>query len=485
MARPVVIGIDSSTQSTKAIAVEVATGQVVGEGRAPHAGTDTQDPASWWAALSQAVSQAVGSGSGHGNGLTVEAISVGGQQHGLVTLDAGGEPVVPASLWNNVAAAPDAERLNGEADFAAEVGTRLVAAVTIAKVAHLARTDPDAMASTAAICLPHDYLTLRLTGELTTDRGDASGSGWWSPASGETRRDLLALACGAAAADRLRLPAVLGPGERAGVLSAGAAAGLGLTAGIPVAPGTGDNMAAALGIGAGPGELVMSLGTSGTVFMVSEEPTADPTGEVCGFADATGRFLPLACMINCTRAFDLVAGLLGIGREEALARAGAVEPGAGGLLLLPYFGGERTPNLPAATGDLSGLTEGTLRPDLVLRAALDGVAAGIDYCLGALARVGVEATDATLVGGGSASPVWRQAIADATGLRIAVRGGGEHAARGAATQAAALILDEPVAAVAARWRPGVVAEVEPRPGTRAAFRLDERRVLIERARAAG
>nr|MBA2754383.1 xylulose kinase [Chloroflexia bacterium] len=277
---------------------------------------------------------------------------------------------------------------------------------------------------------------------------------------------------------------VLGPGEWAGTLSAAAATELNLPAGIPVGAGTGDNMAAALGIGAAPGELVISLGTSGTAFMASEKPTADPTGEVCGFADATGRFLPLACMINCTRAFDLVAGLLGIDREDALARAGAIEPGAGGLLLLPYFGGERTPNLPMATGSLSGLSEGTLRPDLLLRAALDGVAAGIAYCLGALARVGVVAGEATLVGGGSVSPVWRQAIADATGLRITVRGGAEHAARGAAAQAAALVLREPVSEVAARWRPEVVVDVAPRPGMGAAFRLDERRALIEHARGA-
>ena len=479
MARPVVIGIDSSTQSTKAIVVEVASGQVVGEGRAPHVGIDTQDPASWWSALRLAVRGAIAASD---DAFAVRAIAVGGQQHGLVALDDAGAPVVPASLWNNVAAAPDAERLNREADFAAAVGTRLVAAVTVAKVAHLSRLDPAAMAKTAAVCLPHDYLTSRLTGDLTTDRGEASGSGWWSPASGETRRDLLALACGPAMADRLRLPTVLGPDQAAGTLAAGPAADLGLPAGIPVGPGTGDNMAAALGIGAAPGELVISLGTSGTVFMVSESPTADPSGEVCGFADATGRFLPLACMINCTRAFDLVAGLLGIGRDEALARAGAIDPGAGGLLLMPYFGGERTPNLPDATGELSGLTEPNLRPDVVLRAALDGVAAGIAYCLGALARVGVVASEATLVGGGSVSPVWRQAIADATGLRITVRGGTEHAARGAAAQAAALVLGEPVATVAARWRPPVTTEVDPRPGTQSAFRLDERLARIERMR---
>ncbi|MGI8642802.1 MAG: xylulokinase [Thermomicrobiales bacterium] len=473
MSRSVVLGIDSSTQSTKVVAVDLTTGEIAGEGRAPHSGEDRQRPEDWWNALLAATREAVSPD------FNVEAIAAGGQQHGLVALDEANQPVMPASLWNNTAAAPDAERLNDEADFAAEVGSRLVASFTIAKVAHLARTDPEAMSRTSAICLPHDYLNLRLTGNLATDRGDASGSGWWSPISGEQRRDLLALACGDQNAQRLLLPDVRCPEQQAGSLHADAAKALGLPDGIPVAAGTGDNMAAALGIGAAPGELVISLGTSGTAFMVSQTPTKDPSGEVCGFADATGRFMPLACMLNCTRVLDVIAGMLGIERQEALDRAGAVEPGADGLLLLPYFEGERTPNLPQSTGSLSGLRAASATPDLLLRAAIDGVAAGIAYCVDALCEVGITAPAATLVGGGSASPVWRQAIADATGLEIAVRGGGEHGARGAAIQAAAIVTNEPVAAVAARLRPEIISEIQPRPGTRAAFRLDERRQLID------
>lgn len=472
----VVLGIDSSTQSTKVVAVDLDIGEVVGEGRAPHTGEDWQRPEDWWEALIAATDGAVSSD------MEVEAISAGGQQHGLVALDEANQSVVPASLWNNTDAAPDAARLNDEADFAAEVGSHLVASFTIAKVAHLTRTDPAAMARTAAICLPHDYLNLRLTGTLATDRGDASGCGWWSPISGEQRRDLLALACGDETARRLLLPDVRGPEQQAGTLYPEAAKALGLPAGIPVAAGTGDNMAAALGIGAAPGELVISLGTSGTAFMVSETPTSDPSGEVCGFADATGRYMPLDCMLNCTRVLDVIAGMLGIGRQDALNRAGAVEPGAGGLLLLPYFEGERTPNLPQSTGSLSGLRAASATPELLLRAAVDGVAAGIAYCVDALAKVGITAPAATLVGGGSASPVWRQAIADATGLSIAVRGGGEHAARGAAIQAAAIVTNEPVATVAARWRPEIISDIQPRPGTRDAFRLDERRQRIDEMR---
>jgi len=292
------------------------------------------------------------------------------------------------------------------------------------------------------------------------------------------RRDLLALAAGEEVAQRMRLPEVRGPEEPAGLLTSGAAADLGLPAGIPVGPGTGDNMAAALGVGAGPGEVVISLGTSGTAFVVSDQPTADETGEVCGFADATGRFMPLACMINCTRVLDTVAGLLGIDRATALDRAGAVPPGAGGLLLMPYLAGERTPNLPRATGSITGLTDGTATPDMLLRAALDGVAAGLAYCVEALGRLGITAPVATMVGGGSAHPAWQQAVADATGLPVTVRAGGEHAARGAAMQAAAIVRGQRVADVAAAWRPDVIAEVEPHPGVREAFALDARRRLI-------
>lgn len=476
MTRSVVLGVDSSTQSTKVVAVDVETGEIAGEGRAPHTGQDTQCPDDWWEALQIATRQTVSSE------FHVEAISVAAQQHGLVALDADGSPLMSAPLWNNTASAPDAERLNEAADFAAGVGSRLVASFTIAKLAHLARTASETLARTEAVCLPHDYLNFRLTGDLVTDRGDASGSGWWSPVTGQERHDLLALACGEETAMRLRLPEVRGPEQMAGALGAEAATALGLPAGIPVAAGSGDNMAAALGIGAAPGELVMSLGTSGTAFMVSQTPTMDPSGEVCGFADATGRFLPLACMLNCTRVLDVVAGMLGIERQDALERGGAVEPGAGGLLLLPYFEGERTPNLPEATGALRGVTGKSAKPDLLLRAALDGVAAGLAYCIGALKRVGIVADTATLVGGGSASPVWRQAIADATGLPMIVRGGGEHAARGAAVQAAAIVRGELVADVAARWRPEITAGVEPRAGTRDAFRLEERRHLIDAMR---
>ena len=454
MTRGVVLGIDSSTQSTKVIALDIETGEVRGEGRAPHTGASIQDPRDWWTALAVASRQAVA-------GDHVLSIAVDGQQHGFVTLDAAGEPLLPAPLWNNTDSAPDAARLNELADFAAAVGSRLVPSFTITKLAHLARTNPAALGEIAAIGLPHDWLNFQLTGELVTDRGDASGSGWWSPLTESDRRDLLALAAGAEAAQRLRLPVVHGADQPAGVVTSSAAAALGVPAGIPVGPGTGDNMAAALGIGAAPGELVISLGTSGTVFAVTERPTADATGEVCGYADATGRFLPLACLLNCTRVVDTVAGMLGIGRVEALDRAAAAPFGASGLRMTPYLAGERTPNLPTATGAITGLTMTNATADNLLRAALEGVAAGLAYCVAAFARLGLTGDQITLVGGGSAHRAWRQVIADATGLPVVVRAGGEHAARGTAVQAAAIVREVPIAGLSQEWRPAPLATVEP------------------------
>ncbi len=472
----VVLGIDSSTQSTKAVAVELASGRVVAEGRAPHSGLDTQWPGDWWEALRLAVQPIATAG------LDVVGMSVAGQQHGFVATDATGTPLLPAPLWNNTGAAVDAERLNQLADFAAETGTRLVASITIAKVAELARTQPELLTVIDSICLPHDWLTLQLTGKFVTDRGEASGSGWWSSISESPRRHLLELAAGVAFASRVRIPEVLGPDERAGVLTREAAAYLGLKAGIPVGAGTGDNMGAALGIGAAPGHFVVSLGTSGTVYTVSDEPTADPTGEVCGFADATGRYLPLACMLNCTRVVDDAARVTGMGLTDALDVAGTLEPGADGLLLMPYFGGERTPNLPHATGSLLEIRSGNLQPDLLVRAAVDGVAAGLAYCLAALRRLDIDAPEIVLVGGGSRHPAWQQAIADATGLPVRVLGGKEHVALGAAVQAAAVATGEPVAEISDRWRPDVIARADPRPAFADRFRLDERQALIDAAR---
>ena len=372
-------GVDSGTQSVRVVLCDAA-GTVVAGAAAPHAPGCVQAPATWWRALAAAFAEIA-----PGAREQVRAISVGAQQHGCVPL--GPSPahdvLADASLWCDLASAPEADRLNGLADFVAEVGSRLVASFTITKLA----ATP---ASTVAVGLPHDWLTWKLTGRLCTDRGDASGTGWWSPRAG-LRPDLISLA----GRPGLEVPEVLGPDETAGTLLPAVAAELGLPGGIAVGAGSGDNMAAALGIGAREGEAVISLGTSGTVFAVTANPTSDPTGLVAGFADATGRYLPLACTLNCTTPLDTFAGWFGLGVEDALDRADIPTE----VTLLPYLRGERTPDLPRSRGVLHGLTDNTT-PDELLAAAVQGASAGLAMGLAALTAAGVAAPSSLLLVGG-------------------------------------------------------------------------------------
>jgi xylulokinase len=386
---PLVVGVDSSTQSTKALVVDAASGRIVASGQAPHAVSGgagrESDPRQWWEALCEALRQC--GEAAH----EAAAVAVGGQQHGLVTLDGRGEPVRPALLWNDVRSAPQARRLTeelGGAKFWAErTGSVPTASFTVTKWAWLAEHEPEAVRATRAVRLPHDYLTERLTGQGTTDRGDASGTGWWASETEAYDEEILARV----GLDPALLPRVVRPGEVAGTVRDGH--DLPFSRGTLVAPGTGDNAAAALGLGLRPGMPVMSLGTSGTVYAVSRRRPADPTGTVAGFADAHGDWLPLACTLNCTLAVDRVATLLGLDRE-------AVEPG-GTAAFLPYLDGERTPNLPDASGLLHGLRHDTTGGQL-LQAAYDGA---VHALLGALDLVLDEDADPSapllLIGGGT------------------------------------------------------------------------------------
>jgi xylulokinase len=435
---PLVVGVDTSTQSTKALVVDVATGRVVASGQAPHtvssgAGRES-DPRQWWDALCEALRQC--GDAAH----EAAAVSIGGQQHGLVTLDAQGEPVRPALLWNDVRSAPQARRLTeelGGAKFWAErTGSVPAASFTVTKWAWLAENEPEAVRTTRAVRLPHDYLTERLTGEGTTDRGDASGTGWWASSTEAYDPEILAHV----GLDQALLPRVVRPGEVAGTVHRH---DLPFSKGTLVAPGTGDNAAAALGLGLRPGTPVLSLGTSGTVYAVSRHRPADPTGTVAGFADAHGDWLPLACTLNCTLAVDRLAALLGLDRE-------AVEP-AGGVTLLPYLDGERTPNLPHASGLLHGLRHDTTAGQ-ILQAAYDGA---VHALLAALDLVLDEDADRSapllLIGGGARGTAWQQTVRRLSGRPVQVPEARELVALGAAAQAAGLLTGEDPAAVARRW----------------------------------
>jgi len=466
-----VAGIDSSTQSCKVVIRDAETGKLVRSGRAAHPDGTEVDPAAWWTALQEAISQAGGLDD-------VAAAAVGAQQHGMVCLDQAGEVVRPALLWNDTRSAGAAAELveelgggeTGRRAWAEAVGSVPVASFTVTKLRWLARHEPENADRTVAVCLPHDWLTWRLGGTgdleaLRTDRGDASGTGYWSPATGAYRLDLLERAFGRTPA----VPTVLGPAETAGQLPTGA----------PLGPGTGDNAAAALGVGAMPGDVVVSIGTSGTVFSVADAPAADASGAVAGFADATGRFLPLVCTLNAARVLDAAAGMLGVDLDELAKLALSAPAGADGLVMVPYLEGERTPNRPLATGAVHGLTLRTSTPAHLARAAVEGMLCALADGLDVLLAQGATANRIILVGGGARSEAVRRIAPEVFGCPVLVPEPGEYVADGAARQAAWVLAggDQPPA-----WSAGQVQEY----GGAGAPRIREqyaaaRELILERA----
>jgi xylulokinase len=419
-----VAGIDSSTQSCKVVIRDAETGRLVRQGRAAHPDGTEVHPDAWWTALRQAIEEAGGLDD-------VAAASVAGQQHGMVALDENGEVVRPALLWNDTrsagAAADLIAELGGGAAWADAVGIVPVASFTLTKLRWLARHEPASAARVAAVCLPHDWLTWKLSGstslsDLRTDRSDASGTLYWSAKTNEYRRDLLELGFGR----DLILPEVLGPTGIAGHLPNGA----------PLGPGAGDNASAALGTGAAPGDVIVSIGTSGTVFASSEVSPNDPTGTVAGFADTTGRFLPIVVTLNAARVLDAAARLLNVDHEELSRLALSAPAGADGLVLVPYLEGERTPNRPDATGTIQGLTLRTSTPAHLARAAVEGMLCALADGLDALTASGAVADRIVLVGGGARSEAVRRIAPALFGKPVVVPPPGEYVADGAARQAA-------------------------------------------------
>jgi xylulokinase len=451
-----VAGVDSSTQSTKVVLCRAEDGEVVGLGSAPHpAGTEC-DPAAWWAALRQA-----------GEGLLdrAAAIGVAGQQHGMIALDETGEVIRPALLWNDLRSAGAAAQLVGERGgpqwWAEQTGSVPTASFTVTKLRWRTEHEPVAAARTAAVLLPHDWLTWRLRSAaagapsatvppaavrpataapatvppvtaapgtvppvtaVTTDRGDASGTGYFSPAAGTWLPEVAAAAVG----HPLALPRVAQPAEIVGETSWGAA----------VSAGTGDNMGAALGLGLEAGDVAISIGTSGTAFAVSSVPAADPSGAVAGFADATGRFLPLVCTLNGALVLSAAAALVGSELDGLSALALAAEAGAGGITLLPYLDGERTPDRPGATGVLRGLTTRNASRENLARAAVESLLASLAEAADLLAGQGVPQRRVLLIGGASRSAAVRALAPGIFGAPVLVPEPGEYVARGAARQAA-------------------------------------------------
>ena len=414
-----VAGVDCSTQNTKVVVCDAETGEVVREGRAPHPDVTEVDPALWWQAWQLA-----------SEGLLddVEAIAVGGQQHGMVLVDDSGRPVRNALLWNDNRSAKQADalidELGGPQAWADATGSVPVASFTVTKLRWVADSEPDVAERAMGVMLPHDWVTHQLRadgGAPTTDRGDASGTGYWSPTDDDYRLDLLRRAFGR----DLEVPRVTGAREAVGETAEG----------IVLAPGTGDNMGAALGLELGPGDVVVSLGTSGTVFAVADRPTSDPSGIIAGFADATGRFLPLACTLNAARVIGAALRIVGSELTD-LDRLALSVPSSEGLVLLPFLDGERTPSLPDATGLLHGLTRVNATPAHLVRASVEGMLCGLADAVDALGASGVAPRRIILIGGAARSTAVQQVAAGLFELPVSVPAPAEYVALGAARQAA-------------------------------------------------
>lgn len=411
-----VAGVDSSTQSVKVVYCDASSGEVLETSTAPHPDGTSVDPRAWTTAL-ESILDLDG----------VAAVSVAGQQHGLVTVDAAGEPVRDALLWNDLRSAPQAVALTAELgaqSWADRVGSAPLASLTITKLAWLAQHEPELASRVEAVLLPHDWLTWQLrgrpVGDYVTDRSDASGTGYFSSDDDRYLEDVLRLAFGRVP----QLPGVLGPVEPAGSTPSG----------VVVGPGAGDNAAAALGLGLSDGELAVSLGTSGAAF--ASATTVTPTVGLNRFADATGRLLPLSCTLNAARVLTSSAELLGVDLDSWESLASSAPLDADGLILLPYLDGERTPDLPDARGSLHGLTRSTMTPAHVARAALLGMLCGLADAVDVVRNAGVPVESVVLIGGAAASGAVRAAAADIFGVLVEVPEPAQYVALGAARQAA-------------------------------------------------
>jgi xylulokinase len=432
-----VAGIDSSTQSCKVTVRDLVTGRQVRDGKALHPSATIVHPDAWWDALLTAVRRAGGLDD-------VAAISVSGQQHTPVFLDASGAIVCDSPLWNDTGSHPHMVALNeelGREEWIRRTGLPLTLSDTAAKLRWLRDVDPASTRRTAAVSIVHDWLTWRLMGygagtgavdAITTDRSEASGTAYWSGETGEYCEDLFEHAFGRTA----MLPRILGPLDRAGVTGRGIP---GIPPGITLGVGSGDNAAAAIALGIAEGDAVLSLGTSGVVYTRAKAPVHDYAGYVCSYADATGDHLPLVATLNAARNFSIGAALLGCTYEELSALALQASPGAEGLTLLPFFEGERTPDLPHARGSLhmASLTNFT-RPNFA-RAVVEGTLASQVAMLDALDVCGLSARCLLLIGGAAQSAAVQTVLTQMVDVPVVVPAPDEYVTKGAAMQAAAAL----------------------------------------------
>lgn len=417
----IVAGVDSSTQSVKIVLRDSETGALIKSATRPHPDGTEVDPAHWWSALQEVISEV--------GGLDAfEAIGIAGQQHGMVVLDEAGEVIRPALLWNDTRSGAAANDLNQEVpDIHLATGSKLVASFTATKLRWLRDHEPENAKRVRAVALPHDWLSWKLSGsknlgDLFTDRSDASGTGYFNPSTNSYQMKIFSDALGHS---NVHLPKVISPNE------------FGFNNGkLRISAGAGDNASGAFGVGAKVGDLIISLGTSGTAFAVSATATQDAKGEIAGFADASGNFLPLACTLNAAKIFSKTAELLNISFEKYSELALQAKPGAGGLLFMPHFDGERTPDRPDARGAIIGITHANFTPENIARASIEGVIAGIAYAGFGLEQLGVMCDRILLIGGAAKNKAVQQVTTEIFGKDIFVPPAGEYVADGAARQAA-------------------------------------------------
>lgn len=442
-----VLGVDSSTQSCKALLVNAETGEIVDEARAPHPAGSEVDPQAWVDALHEATRELL---------PRAAAVSIAGQQHGMVLLDNHYEVVRDALLWNDTRSAPEAEELTaflGGPQRAAEtIGSVPLAAYTATKLLWVRKNEPETAARASRVALPHDYLTLQLNTEkkLFTDHGEASGTAYYNPAQRAWEPPIAAWAIG----HKIALPTLATPQQIIGKTASGAL----------IAPGTGDNMGAALGLELQSGEAVVSMGTSAVIMMLSDTPAADYRHNVSGFADATGRYLPLACTLNGAPVMDYAASLLGVDHDELARLVLEAGPGACGAVFIPYLAGERTPNLPDARAHLGNVGADCERQDIA-RAMIEGLACSVREGLEKIvAQRGAAPKKIILIGGGAKSPAFREVLAQVLGIDIYVPEPAEFVALGAARQAAWALSGQQtppswgrseMQKVSATWRPSI------------------------------
>ncbi len=437
-----VVGVDSSTQSVKVVLRDMDSGELIASASRAHPDGTEVAPEAWWKALTEALSDIK---------EPYDAISIAGQQHGMVALDKDGNVIRDALLWNDTRSDRAAEKLNQEIpDIHERTGSKLVASFTASKVRWLAESEKDNASKVSAVALPHDWLSWKLTGsdsvtDLFTDRSDASGTGYFDSKSNEYQRDIFAKAL---LSDReVVLPKVIAPDQFGGQTKSG----------TPIAAGAGDNAGAALGLGAAVDDLVISLGTSGTAFAVSSISTHDPSGEIAGFADATGNFLPLACTLNAAKVFATIADTLGVSLDTFSELALAAPSGAGGLRLLPHFDGERTPNRPNARANFQGMTHQNFTRENMARAAIEGVVGGMVFAAEALKKTGFKANRILLIGGAAKNPAVQAIAAEMFNSEITIPPTGEYVADGAARQAAWALTGK-----LPNWQIGDVKTIEPK-----------------------